>query len=130
LSGIKIENVKQILTLITLVVALLVSCQKSAVYNNSFIGKWKLIETLADPGDGSGKWQPAASNQFIQFNTDGSLQSNIYPDFKKYRIIDSARIDFLKTDGHSFWFRYKFNSSFLEINPPCIESCGARFIKE
>ncbi|MEO6328951.1 MAG: hypothetical protein ABIO55_08465 [Ginsengibacter sp.] len=123
---------KQILTLITLAVVLLVSCKKSATNNTSFIGKWKLVKTLADPGDGSGQWQsvPAGDNKFIQFNNDESLESNVYTEFNKYRIIDSVRIDFLKADGHSYWFRYKINASSLEINPPCIEACGARFIKE
>jgi hypothetical protein len=40
------------------------------------VGKWKLIESLADPGDGSGTYQPVKGNYFIDFLTDGTFIAN------------------------------------------------------
>ncbi|MEO6454292.1 MAG: hypothetical protein ABIN97_09480 [Ginsengibacter sp.] len=123
---------KPIILLTFCLIIFVIACKKSTTYNNTFIGKWKLVETLSDPGDGSGQWQPVATGtyEFIQFNTDSTIQSNKYTDFKKYRVPDSVRIEFIRSDGTVFGYRYKFNQASLEINPPCIEPCGARFIKQ
>ncbi|WP_408034315.1 hypothetical protein [Tenacibaculum aestuarii] len=40
------------------------------------VGKWKLIEVLADPGDGSGTFEPVESNKTIEFKSDGTLITN------------------------------------------------------
>jgi len=44
------------------------------------VGKWILVETLSDPGDGSGQWRPINKPDyyFLQFNTDNSIESNTY----------------------------------------------------
>jgi hypothetical protein len=40
--------------------SLVTACKKTIqVHNISIVGKWKLSESLADPGDGSGTCQPA-----------------------------------------------------------------------
>ncbi|NJC27408.1 hypothetical protein [Neolewinella antarctica] len=39
-------------------------------------GQWQLIEVLADPGDGSGTFQPVTSSRTIEFLTDSTYQSN------------------------------------------------------
>ena len=40
------------------------------------IGKWKLIEQLADPGDGSGTFQSINSNRTIEFFKNGTVEVN------------------------------------------------------
>ncbi len=47
--------------------------------NNSeteLIGNWKLIEVLADPGNGSGTFQPVETTKTIEFKTDGIITTN------------------------------------------------------
>ena len=42
----------------------------------ALIGKWKLIEQLADPGDGSGTFQPIESDIVIEFFSNGNVEVN------------------------------------------------------
>ncbi len=62
-----------------MIVSLFTSC-KLDDDNNSFtdtiIGKWKLIEQLTDPGDGSGTFQTIASDRVIEFFSDGTVSIN------------------------------------------------------
>lgn len=45
---------------LAVVVCSVTACKKNIqLHNSSIVGKWKLSEYLADPGDGSGTWQPA-----------------------------------------------------------------------
>ncbi len=43
---------------------------------NEVIGKWKLIETYADPGDGSGEYQGIDSEKTIEFFSNGTFVIN------------------------------------------------------
>ena len=55
---------------------LLISCSGSNIdkgTKNKLTGKWKLVEALADPGDGSGTFQPVESEKTIEFRNDGTL---------------------------------------------------------
>ena len=60
-------------TLLSLVVLLAVSCNSEDV---ELVNKWQLIEMLADPGDGSGGFEPVTSNKVIEFWDDGTITSN------------------------------------------------------
>lgn len=42
----------------------------------SLIGNWRLIEYLADPGDGSGVFTTIDSNKMLTFNPNGVITSN------------------------------------------------------
>lgn len=51
--------------------------------NNNFdeskielVGSWKLIEVLADPGNGGGTFQAVNSNKTIEFKNDGIVMTN------------------------------------------------------
>jgi hypothetical protein len=67
---------KLIFTLIT--VGILFSCNKNddSNSNTELIGNWKLIEVLADPGDGNGTYSAVESEKIITFHSDGTLTSN------------------------------------------------------
>lgn len=43
--------------------------------NAAVLGSWKLIEQLADPGDGSGTFQPITSDKVLVFNANGVVES-------------------------------------------------------
>ena len=51
------------LILLTVILFSLVACKKTVTQNSnsSIVGKWRLSEYLADPGDGSGTWHSEAS---------------------------------------------------------------------
>jgi hypothetical protein len=51
------------------------SCKKVSE-DPTLINTWKLMEVLADPGDGSGTFQPVTSDKTISFFADGTVTSN------------------------------------------------------
>ncbi|MCI4671642.1 MAG: hypothetical protein MRZ79_26105 [Bacteroidia bacterium] len=46
------------------------------VTDPNLLGTWRLEEVLADPGDGSGTFQPVDSDAEIRFLNDGTFTSN------------------------------------------------------
>lgn len=72
---------KKLSTLLLLLI-IMTSCSKNdnlIPIEHEVLGKWKLIETFEDPGDGSGTFEAVTSNQTIeffnnrQFHTNGSM---------------------------------------------------------
>lgn len=55
------------------------SCEKSKSTDfgsSSIVGKWKLIEVYADPGDGSGKFTKVEGGKILEFSSDGEVSTN------------------------------------------------------
>ncbi|WP_428743437.1 hypothetical protein [Tenacibaculum sp.] len=66
---------KQIFLLLS--IGLMFSCSNDQnSFETELIGKWKLIEVLADPGDGSGAFEPVESDKTIEFKNNGILTTN------------------------------------------------------
>ena len=108
---------------------LLISCSKSET-DTILTGKWRLSETLADPGDGRGKWENAKSNKmYLIFNTDGTLSGSESAGYKSYTVLDSVKIEFILKNDSKTISAYKISGNSLLITPPCFEACGSRFIK-
>ncbi len=107
------------------------ACKKNNAENSSLIGKWKLTEYLADPGNGSGTWQPAdpLHPEYLEFKKDGILifsANNIYnPDH--YQITSDSTMIFIRS-VENFPIRYHLYGNQLSLYPPCIEACGERYI--
>ena len=61
-----------------LALGFLYSCDKDddKSTDKGLIGNWKLIEVLADPGDGSGTFAVVESNKIITFQQNGIITSN------------------------------------------------------
>ena len=62
-----------------LLLALLISCttnDNTIPDSHEILGKWKLVETFEDPGDGSGVFEPVESNQVIEFFKNGKFETN------------------------------------------------------
>ena len=107
--------------------------------NPELIGKWRLIEILADPGDGSGKFQKVNSRKIIEFHSDEKITSNgsIYymsvevdsPSAGTYSLSDSTIIS---PDCSNYLrnIRFKIEKSFLIISYPCDEACLEKYKKE
>ena len=100
------------------------------------LGKWQLMETLADPGDGSGEFMPVISERTIEFFSDSTFISNgsicimaITADNQSSGTfsIDNLLVDDCATVG--FGINYKLEGANLIIYYPCIEGCGHKFTK-
>ena len=65
------------LFLILATIGIIYSCsnddENQNVVDPQLIGKWKLIETFEDPGDGSGTYQSIESEKTIEFFNNGTF---------------------------------------------------------
>lgn len=116
--------------LLLVFVAFAFSACKKEVRDTDLIGKWKLTEYLADPGDGSGTWQPAPNSQFIEFVKDGTLifsPTGQY-DSKRYNVTSDSTMIF-SGDSYDYPMRYNLSGNLLTLKPQCIEACGMKYIK-
>ena len=107
----------------------LTACEKIGS-ETSITGKWMLTETLADPGDGSGKWKSVSgSKSYFILNSDGSITGNSGTNFKQYKVIDDQMIEFTNQNGSTSTRIYKLSINSLEISGGCFEACGSRYKK-
>ena len=109
----------------------LIACTKSSdKTSSSVIGRWKLTEALADPGDGSGRWMPATTEYIIQFNKDSTAYENPvnpYRNVKRYSVANDSTLTLFYSNGTSFNFYFKIESNTLTIMGGCIEACGTKY---
>ncbi len=55
---------------------LFVACEKEDLAGSQeLVGTWRLVEVLADPGDGSGTFESVNSDRRITFRADGTYTS-------------------------------------------------------
>lgn len=101
-------------------------------------GTWKLIEALADPGDGSGTYQPVTSDKIIQVYSDSSFVSNGNMCTMNSDTTGSASGFFIDTENinltpGSCWggfpLSYEHNGNQLIIRYNCIEGCSQKYVK-
>lgn len=123
-----------------LLVGIVYGCTKNEVNlkESDLMGKWKLIEVLADPGDGSGTFRQVNSNKIIEFHSDGTLTSNgsicnmsteaDSPSSATYSLSDST-INSPECENTAMRLKFERSGSTLIISYPCIEPCRAKFIK-
>lgn len=137
---------KHILLLITILFISCTSNESQTIEDIELIGKWKLIEQLADPGDGSGTFQPIVSERTIAFLKDGTVEINGELCFMSSEVGDKETgyykliTDFdAQYDGEitpnicsSRSARVYFDlpaSGNLILWYQCIEGCGQKFMK-
>ena len=107
--------------------------------NNGLIGKWKLTEYLADPGDGSGKWQKVTdeNSETIEFHADGRFTQikgsgiSSVPFFDSYKILDEKRLEMGPIDKSSsphIWYYSNLSATELTIGYGCIEACNGKYV--
>ncbi|MDY7395411.1 hypothetical protein UMM65_09175 [Aureibaculum sp. 2210JD6-5] len=124
-----------------LALLILLSCTKEQdvfLKNPELIGKWKLIEQLADPGDGSGTFMPVESYRTVEFFKNGKVVSNgslcdfssssdnysegIFNDVKQ-----TIRTTSCENEGSEII--YELKNSELIFYYLCIEGCAQKFEK-
>jgi len=108
------------------------------------VSKWKLIEQLADPGDGSGVFMPVVSNRTIEFYDDGTVKTNgelcymssevgsvhfgAYSDTEDNEYFNGEIIpDGCEYEETKIYFQ--FDDSNLILWYLCIEGCGQKYSK-
>ncbi len=116
-----------------------ISCSKSKdklVLDEKLTGgRWKLSESLNDPGSGTAKWAPVSANPvyYVSFKDNGQMEGNMYPDYTSYTLKDSVTLSFIKKDKSIQNYRYKIDKGVLSMSPAgpimCIEACGTRYVK-
>lgn len=124
---------KRAALLLLLCIAILISCSKSdsaCAEKTALTGNWKLVETLADPGDGSGTWQPAAHPLTLTFTSNGSIGGDAFPQARHYEVSSDTNLRFTFADGTFINYNYTLTETTLVLSGGgCIEACGAKFIK-
>ncbi|NCT16504.1 MAG: hypothetical protein GW774_14745 [Flavobacteriales bacterium] len=129
------------IVLILATIGILFSCDKDDETNSNteLIGNWKLIEVLADPGDGSGIFSPVESDKIISFESDGIITSNgrlcdisINSDNPTSGIYSASDLTFRSSDCPNPDYDYTFeqDGNILIINYPCFEPCRAKYQKQ
>ncbi|NNF19952.1 MAG: hypothetical protein HKN61_09245 [Flavobacteriaceae bacterium] len=124
-----------------LLIILLVSCKGSddEIYtSDDIIGAWQLRAVLADPGDGSGEYEPVRSNKTIEFFEDGTFVSNVsfcggsQESGEGFSGTYDPETGSIVPQGCAFpgsGIRYSFEGKNLIIHLPCIEPCGEKYKK-
>ncbi len=104
---------------------------------SEFLGKWKMTETLTDPGDGSGTYQPVTDNYTLEFLENGKIRTNyslcnINSDLNtSYTAPYYAEENYIKAKNCSqapdFEINYAIEEGKLILYYPCIEACNKKF---
>ncbi len=120
------------LILFVATITLFNSCKKDA----DPVSKWKLIEQLMDPGDGSGVFVAVNSSKTISFFEDGtvtstgdlcqmSIESGVGSTGVYSEVDQMITPDICGTNGYPL--NYEFEGSDLILNYPCIEPCREKY---
>lgn len=122
-----------------ILLGILFSCNKNdneTTGNSALVGSWKLIAILADPGNGSGIFNPVISNKTIVFDNNGNLSSNgIICDMSTDSNTSStgnyieANTSIISSSCQNLTIKYELIGNTLILNYPCIEPCKAKYIK-
>ncbi len=107
--------------------AAIVSACNKILSKSGLIGKWKLTEYLADPGDGSGKWTPAQQPTTIEFTESGQVRENNKIS-ASYKILSDSVLEWTSATAKVNTY-YKIDGNQLYLHPPCIEACGEKYIR-
>lgn len=112
------------------------TCRKTAVVSNSsIIGKWTLVETFTDPGNGNGKWMPVnrPDYYFIKFDKDNSIESNISRgsgNAFNYKILTDSTLYLIYPESDTVSYFYEIHKTLLILEGGCFEQCRIKFKKE
>ncbi len=103
--------------------------------NNGLLGKWRLVESLSDPGDGSGTWQKISPEQvqILEFKADSSflIVSKNGSESGTYRTSVNNRLEMRFAGNSTFapvWSVMLLTPTNLTVSYGCIEPCGGRYV--
>lgn len=119
---------------ISILVFLFSSCKKEE--SPELVNSWKLMEVLADPGDGSGTFQPVSSDKTVSFYANGTVSCNGQLCTMGSESNNGSTGTYTESEmtitpencGISpFVIYYEFDGSDLILNYPCIEACREKY---
>ena len=118
--------------MLTLIASLILStsCSKEDSKEKELVYKWHLIESLNDPGDGSGVFEKVESDAIIEFYDDNTvlytenLCMNGTSYTGKYSLLENKIYPDCRLEP-SLNFRIENNQ--LIIYYPCVEGCAEKF---
>lgn len=134
----------QALLLMILLTAIF-SCKKDEngpALNSGLVGKWKLVESLLDPGDGSGTFRTVdeMSSNVVEFKANGDFKEvkgliyssvNMYDTFK---VLDDKRIELSLRNNPQMqlppmiWYYSDVTPTTLTLSYGCQNPCSGKFI--
>lgn len=125
---------KKIYLFLVIITLTYLGCKKDVASDGpgEIYGKWRLTETLNDPGDGSGKYMKVTGDaKYLILDKSGKISGEALSDSFSFKVIDSVRVEiFSNTYKMPITYRYKVSARSLTLNPPCIEGCGLKFVRE
>jgi hypothetical protein len=99
--------------------------------SSCLIGTWRLVETLMDPGNGSGTYQEVDYDKTITFKADSTFTSSMKLCNDENSTSGSYHLEssILKfAPCAQFAYRVKFENGLLILsNTGCIEACGEKY---
>lgn len=123
-------------------ISMLLSCSEDnsrKSETNEFLGKWKMTETLIDPGDGSGTYVPVSGEYFLEFFPNGTVGTNYMlctlsgTNTGSYTSLYFADEQYIQSQtcnaNQDFQIYYQMEGENLILNYPCIEACQVKFIR-
>lgn len=112
---------------ITIITTIITACNKN-IYQTGIVGKWKLKESLQDPGDGSGQWTVPSEKIIIEFTSGGEIKYDGNKPSVKYKIVNDSTME-IKYPSAPLNITYKLDGNNLYMRPPCIEACGEKYTR-
>ncbi len=109
--------------------AVFTGCSEEKINEGLIDRSWHLTEVLADPGNGSGTYQPVDSELVLLFFSNGTFGSteSLCNNNETGGTYDSTRI---YPSGCDYSMTYELIEETLYVYPPCIEPCGMKYLAE
>lgn len=105
--------------------------------DTKFAGEWELIETMIDPGDGSGKFNKVNSDKTLTIRINGNIESNgnlcqlttKADNRTKAQLIRNKNETILDSCKKGYKIYYELREDFLIVYYPCKETCAEKYKK-
>ena len=106
------------------------SCSKEDSKEKELVNKWHLIESLSDPGDGSGVFVKIESDAIMEFYDNNSLvfTENLCINGTSYTGTYSLLKNKIYPEcAQEAALNFRIENNHLIINYNCIEACAEKF---
>lgn len=112
------------------------STSEEVTVDQSEVGTWRLIEVLADPGDGSGTFQPVISSKTVTFETNGTVRClgnlcnlSIASSPQTTGTYSRNTRSITTSNCNQLQLTYEIIADELIINYPFIETCKSKYVR-